>query len=47
MKVLEKIAVSIDNAVDLVLGEDMKRPTDVCVRQHPYLDTYWLTVINR
>ena len=43
MKIFEKMAVSIDNTIDLILGEYTQRPADLYLCQYPDL----MMVFNR
>lgn len=40
MEVFEKVTSSLDNVLDLILGENTQRPADNYIGQHPYLNTY-------
>ena len=36
MSVLEKVASSLENALDLILGEDIQERADKYIEQYPY-----------
>jgi hypothetical protein len=40
LNILLKLASSIDDTLDLILGEDLPKPIDNFTKQYPYLATY-------
>ena len=40
MNVLEKIASSLENALDLILGDDIQKRADKYIEQHIYPNKY-------
>ena len=36
MNVLEKVAASLENALDLILGEEIQERVDKYIKQYPY-----------